>query len=50
MQWIRWIAVEVVGLALEVALWLMSLSLVWGLQMKLTKRILILGAFGGRLL
>lgn len=48
--WARWIVVEIAGLVVEIGLWFMSLSLVWGLQMRLSKRVLILGAFGGRLL
>ena len=49
-QYYRWIAVEATGLALEVALWMLSLSLIWGLQMKIKKRVLILSPFGCRLL
>jgi len=46
----RWIAVEATGLAIEVALWALSISLIWSLQMKIQKRVLILSAFGCRLL
>ncbi|KAK2871601.1 hypothetical protein FQN49_003017 [Arthroderma sp. PD_2] len=46
----RWIAVEAGGLATEVAVWLLSLYLIWGLQMKCRKQVLILVAFGCRLL
>ncbi|KIX02270.1 uncharacterized protein Z518_08209 [Rhinocladiella mackenziei CBS 650.93] len=48
--YVRWIAVETTGLAVEVVLWMLSVSLVWGLQMKIQKRVLILVAFGCRLL
>ena len=48
--YIRWIIVEVLGLAIEVALMAMSFALIGGLQMKLQKRALILSAFGWRLL
>lgn len=50
MQFHRWIAVEVLGMVVEVALWVHSMSLIWGLQMKLKKRILILTVFACRLL
>ncbi|EFQ97713.1 hypothetical protein MGYG_00753 [Nannizzia gypsea CBS 118893] len=46
----RWIAVEVGAMVIEIALWLLSLSLIWGLQMNRQKQILILAAFGSRLL
>ncbi|KAJ9607858.1 hypothetical protein H2200_007937 [Cladophialophora chaetospira] len=46
----RWIAIEAVGLGIEVALWALSISLIWGLQMRLHKRLTILTAFGCRLL
>jgi hypothetical protein len=46
----RWIAVETSGLVVEACLWLLSISLVWGLQMRLQKRMLILAIFGFRLL
>jgi hypothetical protein len=49
-QYFRWIAVEATGLAIEVALWMLSISLIWGLQMKIQKRVLILNAFGCRLM
>jgi hypothetical protein len=42
--------IESGGLAVEAILWGLSVSLVWGLQMRLSKRVLILGAFGSRLL
>lgn len=48
-QWYRWIAVEATGILLEFTLWGLSINLIWGLQMKLDKRLLILGAFGCRL-
>lgn len=46
----RWIAVETAGLVVEACQFLLSISLVWGLQMKLQKRVLILTIFGVRLL
>lgn len=49
-QYVRWIAIEAVGLVVEVALWGYSIDIVWGLQMKISKRILILCAFACRLL
>jgi hypothetical protein len=49
-QYGRWIGVEVAGLLLEAALWVLSINLVWGLQMTLRKRLIIVGAFGFRLL
>jgi hypothetical protein len=42
--------IESGGLAIEAILWGLSVSLVWGLQMRLSKRVLVLGAFGSRLL
>jgi len=49
-QYYRWIAIEAVGLAIEVALWALSIALIWGLQMRLRKRTTILASFGCRLL
>lgn len=49
-QYVRWIAIEAVGLVIEAALWGYSIDIVWGLQMKISKRILILCAFACRLL
>lgn len=43
-------AVEATGLAIEIGLFALSIALVWGLQMKASKRILVLGIFGCRLL
>ncbi|KAG6015485.1 hypothetical protein E4U43_005218 [Claviceps pusilla] len=45
----RWIGVETTGLLLELGLWILSIRLVWGLQMRKKKRGFILGAFGARL-
>lgn len=47
--WYRWIAIEAVGVLIELGIWAMSISLIWGLQMRLDKRLVILGAFGCRL-
>ncbi|CEJ82678.1 hypothetical protein VHEMI02727 [[Torrubiella] hemipterigena] len=45
-----WMGIEISGMVLEFALWISSCHLVWGLQMKLTRRLFILTAFGTRLL
>ncbi|KAG6010785.1 hypothetical protein E4U21_004173 [Claviceps maximensis] len=45
----RWIGIETTGLLLELGLWMLSIHLVWGLQMRRKKRGFILGAFGARL-
>ncbi|KAK2590387.1 hypothetical protein QQS21_011924 [Conoideocrella luteorostrata] len=45
----RWIGIEVTGLIIELGLWLLSIHLVWGLQMQFRKRIFILCAFAARL-
>ncbi|KAG6030823.1 hypothetical protein E4U19_000266 [Claviceps sp. Clav32 group G5] len=45
----RWIGIEATGLVIELALWMLSFNLVWGLQMRTQKRSFILGAFGARL-
>lgn len=50
LQHLRWFGIEISGLVIELALWLLSIHLVWNLQMRLQKRIFILGAFGFRLL
>lgn len=49
-QYDRWIAIEVSGLALEVALWLVCVSIIWSLSMQVVKRLLVLAIFGCRLL
>ncbi|KAJ3475942.1 hypothetical protein NLG97_g9291 [Lecanicillium saksenae] len=46
---IRWMVIEVIGIMVEVAIWLLAAHLVWTLQMQLRKRIYILSAFGFRL-
>ncbi|KAG5976350.1 hypothetical protein E4U55_007352 [Claviceps digitariae] len=45
----RWIGIETTGLVLELGLWILSIHLVWGLEMRKKKRAFILGAFGARL-
>ncbi|KAJ6787679.1 hypothetical protein PWT90_08377 [Aphanocladium album] len=49
-MFIRWISIEVTGILIELTLWAMAAHLVWGIQLKLSKRIMIICAFGGRLL
>ena len=49
-QYLRWLAVEATGLAIEVALSILAIWLIWGLQMKIQKRLLTLSVFGFRLL
>lgn len=46
----RWLAIEIGGLIVEVALWALVIRLVWSLQMQLSKRSLIVAVFGFRLL
>ncbi|KAJ3485916.1 hypothetical protein NLG97_g6722 [Lecanicillium saksenae] len=49
-MFIRWIAIEVTGIVIELTLWGMAAHLVWGIQLKVSKRIMIICAFGTRLL
>ncbi|KAM3545562.1 hypothetical protein ARSEF1564_001556 [Beauveria bassiana] len=46
----RWLAIEIGGLVVEIALWALVIRLVWSLQMQLSKRSLIVAVFGFRLL
>ncbi|KAK8143067.1 hypothetical protein G3M48_007794 [Beauveria asiatica] len=46
----RWLGVEVSGIFIELVLWGMATHLVWGIQIKTSKRILVICAFGARLL
>jgi hypothetical protein len=46
----RWIAIESIGLAIEAAIFALGISLIWGLQMGIGKRLVILSAFGCRML
>ncbi|KAM3436148.1 hypothetical protein MY4824_004453 [Beauveria thailandica] len=46
----RWLGVEVSGIFIELVLWGMAAHLVWGIQLKTSKRILVICAFGARLL
>ncbi|KAH8707348.1 hypothetical protein HC256_010623 [Beauveria bassiana] len=46
----RWLGIEVSGIFIELVLWGMAAHLVWGIQLKTWKRILIICAFGARLL
>lgn len=49
LQYKRWLGIESSGLFVDFTLWLLSIHLVWGLQMKLRKRIFVLTAFAVRL-
>ncbi|KAM3451331.1 hypothetical protein MY3296_005372 [Beauveria thailandica] len=46
----RWLGVEVSGIFIELVLWGMAAHLVWGIQLKTSRRILVICAFGARLL
>ncbi|OAA37815.1 hypothetical protein BBO_07523 [Beauveria brongniartii RCEF 3172] len=46
----RWLGIEVSGIFIELVLWGMAAHLVWGIQLKTSKRILVICAFGARLL
>ncbi|KAM3552774.1 hypothetical protein ARSEF4850_007229 [Beauveria asiatica] len=46
----RWLGVEVSGIFIELVLCGMAAHLVWGTQLKTSKRILVICAFGARLL
>ncbi|KAM3558704.1 hypothetical protein MY1884_003847 [Beauveria asiatica] len=46
----RWLGVEVSGIFIELVLCGMAAHLVWGIQLKTSKRILVICAFGARLL
>lgn len=46
----RWLGIDVSGIFIELVLWGMAAHLVWGIQLKTWKRILIICAFGARLL
>ena len=49
-QYYRWLSVEASGLGLEAVLWILSVSLVWGLKMELRKRLKVISLFGFRFL
>ncbi len=49
-QFVRWVAVESVGMAIEVGLVLLSCSLVWDLRIKLSKKLVVMGVFATRLM
>lgn len=49
-QFIRWLGIEITGILIELALWGIATHLVWGIQLKVSKRIMIVCAFGARLL
>lgn len=49
MQYTRWLGIDISGLIVDFSLWLLSIHLIWGLQMKLSKRIFVLMAFAVRL-
>ncbi|KAM3509008.1 hypothetical protein MY11210_006503 [Beauveria gryllotalpidicola] len=46
----RWLGIEISGILIELVLWGMAAHLVWGIQLKTSKRVLIICAFGARLL
>ncbi|KAG5927307.1 hypothetical protein E4U42_002366 [Claviceps africana] len=48
-MYFRWIGIETVGLVLEFGLWILSVHLVWSLEIRRQKRSFILAAFGARL-
>ena len=41
--------IEITGLVVEASLFLLAINLIWGLKMSLQKRLLVLSAFGCRL-
>jgi hypothetical protein len=45
----RWIAVETPGLAIELGLWSFALILIWGLNMRVPRRLKLISIFGIRL-
>ncbi|KAJ3491280.1 hypothetical protein NLG97_g5626 [Lecanicillium saksenae] len=47
--YIRWLATEILGMVIELAIWFLSIHLVWSLQMTLRKRVYIVSAFGVKL-
>ncbi|OAA77190.1 hypothetical protein LEL_04013 [Akanthomyces lecanii RCEF 1005] len=49
-MFIRWLGIEITGILIELALWGIAAHLVWGIQLKVSKRIMIVCAFGARLL
>lgn len=49
-QFVRWLIVEVLGLVLEVCIWLFAVALIWPLHMQLSRRLKLLSLFGVRLL
>ncbi|XWW94311.1 hypothetical protein V2A60_002254 [Cordyceps javanica] len=49
-MFVRWSSVEASGLAIEAALWMLTIHLVWSLQMRPKKRITIVAVFAFRLL
>ncbi|XWW96336.1 hypothetical protein V2A60_004309 [Cordyceps javanica] len=46
----RWLGTEITGIVIELVLWGIAAHLVWGIQLKLSRRIIIICAFGARLL
>jgi hypothetical protein len=49
-QYVRWLGIEASGLCLELVLWSLSITLVWGLNTPLKKRLKVIGLFGLRLM
>lgn len=50
MQFIRWIGIESFGILIEIALWALSMMLVFRVQMRKQRRTFIVTAFSIRLL
>lgn len=49
LQFIRWTAVEAIGLSVELGLWMVSIHFIWSLQMALAKKLTITAIFAVRL-
>ncbi|KAG5932594.1 hypothetical protein E4U53_001253 [Claviceps sorghi] len=48
-MYFRWIGIETAGVVLEFGLWILSVHLVWSLEIRRQKRSFILAVFGARL-
>ncbi|EGX93746.1 hypothetical protein CCM_02015 [Cordyceps militaris CM01] len=46
----RWLVIEVTGILLELGLWGVAAHLIWSIRLKRSKRVLVVCAFGARLL
>jgi hypothetical protein len=49
-QWIRWLVIETIGLAIELAIWLFAFTLIWDLNAQLQRRVKLLMIFAARLM